>query len=129
METRGRSRKNIRSRDMLLALESRVVHVKESMGEVKETLEVVEIGTDELDPMKEHFKEYVVEALSSNMGTVEALLNIVMEFNSTKSYSVQSNNSIEYQYNQWNGKSDSSLISDGSSFVLCLRVHSFCQRN
>lgn len=70
--------KNSRSRDTLSALESRVVHLKESLGEVKQTLEVVETMTDELDPMKEQFKEYVVEALSSNMDTVEALLNTVM---------------------------------------------------
>ncbi|MBA0562450.1 hypothetical protein Golob_007493 [Gossypium lobatum] len=45
------------------------------MGEVKETIEVVKTRTDGLDPMREHFKEYVVEGLSSNIDVVEALIN------------------------------------------------------
>ncbi|MBA0776225.1 hypothetical protein Gotri_011245 [Gossypium trilobum] len=38
METRGRSRKNNRSRDMLLALKGKVTNLEESMSSVKETL-------------------------------------------------------------------------------------------
>ncbi|KAK5839081.1 hypothetical protein PVK06_007840 [Gossypium arboreum] len=63
---------------MLSAFEIRVVYLKESMREMKETLKVVEIHTDELDPMKEQSKEYVAKALSFNMDSVEVLLNIVL---------------------------------------------------
>ncbi|KAH1083337.1 hypothetical protein J1N35_023098 [Gossypium stocksii] len=63
METAvGRGRKNSRSRDILSALESRVVPLEECMGEMKETLEAIEV--------------YMAKAFSSNMDTLQALLNI-----------------------------------------------------
>ncbi|KAK5846134.1 hypothetical protein PVK06_002405 [Gossypium arboreum] len=72
IETRARrGRKQSRLRDMLSALENRVVYLKKSIGEVKETLE--------LDSIKEQFKEYVEEALSSNVDTLQTLLNIVVD--------------------------------------------------
>ncbi|MBA0864911.1 hypothetical protein Goshw_007196 [Gossypium schwendimanii] len=42
METRGRSRENSRSRDMLLALKGKVTNLEESMSSVKETLKELE---------------------------------------------------------------------------------------
>ncbi|MBA0706219.1 hypothetical protein Golax_018344 [Gossypium laxum] len=48
------------------------------MGDVKETLEVMERRTNELDSMKEQLKEYMVEAFSSNMDPLQALLNTVV---------------------------------------------------
>lgn len=53
VETHGMDKKNSRSRDMMSTLKSQVVNLKESMGGVKETLEVVEGCNDELDSMKE----------------------------------------------------------------------------
>ncbi|MBA0694791.1 hypothetical protein Goari_005063 [Gossypium aridum] len=79
METRARkNRKNNRSRDMLLDFESRVIHIDKSMGEVEETLEVVEGHIDELDQMKKQFKEYMTEALNSNMDALQALFNTIV---------------------------------------------------
>ncbi|KAK5820283.1 hypothetical protein PVK06_025329 [Gossypium arboreum] len=76
IETRARKgRKQRRSRDMLSTLESRVVHLEESIGEVKETLEVVEACTNELNRMRKQFKEYMEKAFSSNMDVLEALFD------------------------------------------------------
>ncbi|MBA0662823.1 hypothetical protein Goklo_006892 [Gossypium klotzschianum] len=79
METRARkNRKNSRLRDMLLDFESHVIHIDKSMGEVKETLEVVEGSIDKLDQMKEQFKEYMTKALNSNMDALQALFNTIV---------------------------------------------------
>lgn len=64
---------------MLSNLESRVVHLEESMGEVNETFEVVKTRSKELNPIKEQFKEYVMKALSSNVDTLQALLNTIVD--------------------------------------------------
>ncbi|XP_016747465.1 uncharacterized protein [Gossypium hirsutum] len=48
------------------------------MGDVKETLELIEGRIDEPDSMEEQLKEYVEEVLSSNMDALQALLNIAM---------------------------------------------------
>ncbi|MBA0777319.1 hypothetical protein Gotri_005358 [Gossypium trilobum] len=61
MESRVRSRKNSRSRDMLSALEGRVINLEESMGGVKGTLEVVEGCTDKLNSMREQHKDFVTD--------------------------------------------------------------------
>ncbi|MBA0628055.1 hypothetical protein Godav_022838 [Gossypium davidsonii] len=67
METREMTRKTSRSRDMLLALEERVVNLKDSLGDVKETLKEVKRRIVELDLKEEQLKEVVLESLSSNM--------------------------------------------------------------
>ncbi|MBA0826041.1 hypothetical protein Goarm_010934 [Gossypium armourianum] len=71
INTRERVRKATRSRDMMSTLESRVVNLEEFVGYVRETLEVVEGRTDELDSMREQLREFVMESLGSN---VEAIL-------------------------------------------------------
>ncbi|KAH1091992.1 hypothetical protein J1N35_019249 [Gossypium stocksii] len=66
-ETCGRARKASRSMGMLLALESRVTSLKESTGNMRKTLKVVNGLTDELDSMKEQLKDFVSESLDSNV--------------------------------------------------------------
>lgn len=55
---------------MLLALEGWVTNLEESVSGMKETLEIVEGCTTELDSMKEHLKEYVTKSLNSNMHAI-----------------------------------------------------------
>ncbi|MBA0736840.1 hypothetical protein Gogos_010330 [Gossypium gossypioides] len=79
METCGRFRKNNISIDMLSGLEGRVTNLEESMGGVKETLEVIEGHIDELDSMRVQLRDYVVEALSSNWDVMREILSTVMD--------------------------------------------------
>ncbi|MBA0763364.1 hypothetical protein Gotri_012810 [Gossypium trilobum] len=65
--------------DMLSGLEGRVTNLEESMGGVKETLEVVEGHIDELDSMRVQLKDYVVEDLSSNWDVMREILNTIMD--------------------------------------------------
>ena len=62
METRGRVRKASRSRDMLSSLENRVVNLEESVGDMRETLEVVLTRMEEL---REDSKVFVLDTLRS----------------------------------------------------------------
>ncbi|MBA0852173.1 hypothetical protein Goshw_002025 [Gossypium schwendimanii] len=79
METRGRFRTKNISMDMLSGLEGRVTNLEESMGGVKETLEVVEGYIDELDSMRVQLRDYVVEALSSDWDVMREILNTVID--------------------------------------------------
>ncbi|KAH1097200.1 hypothetical protein J1N35_014121 [Gossypium stocksii] len=45
------------------------------MKDVRETLEVVERCTTELDLMEEQFKEFVLESLGSNVEAMRGMLN------------------------------------------------------
>ncbi|KAH1106973.1 hypothetical protein J1N35_010741 [Gossypium stocksii] len=68
METRGRSRKASRLRDMLSTLEGQVVNLEESIGDTRETLKEVEGRIDELDSMNEQLRDFVLESLNSTLG-------------------------------------------------------------
>ncbi|KAK8346069.1 hypothetical protein V6Z12_A07G190200 [Gossypium hirsutum] len=83
IETRGRARKASRSRDMLSSLEIQVVNLEESVGDMKETLEVVLTRMDEL---REDRKEFVLDSLRSTSDkltgrdeALEALLTAMKE--------------------------------------------------
>ncbi|KAH1129930.1 hypothetical protein J1N35_001308 [Gossypium stocksii] len=67
LETCGRARKASRSRDMMLALEGKVVKLEDFMGDVKESLEVVEGHIVELDSGTDELKEHVLHALNANV--------------------------------------------------------------
>ncbi|MBA0779362.1 hypothetical protein Gotri_003619 [Gossypium trilobum] len=58
IETREKTRKASRSRDMLLGLEERVVNLKDSLGDVKKTLEEVERRIVELDLKKSNSRKW-----------------------------------------------------------------------
>ncbi|XP_040948667.1 uncharacterized protein [Gossypium hirsutum] len=62
METRGRARKASRSRDMLSSLENQVVNLEESVGDMRETLEVVLTRMEEL---RVDSKVFVLDTLRS----------------------------------------------------------------
>ncbi|KAK5812472.1 hypothetical protein PVK06_027902 [Gossypium arboreum] len=79
METCGRSRKNRRSRDILSALEGRMINIEESMGGVKDTLKVLEGCTDKLDSMRIQFRDYVAKALSFSPDAMRETLNAAMD--------------------------------------------------
>ncbi|KAK5819633.1 hypothetical protein PVK06_024650 [Gossypium arboreum] len=64
---------------MLSNLEGWVTNLEKSMGGVKETLEVIEGCTDELDSMREQLKDYVVKAISSNQDAMRETLNVAMD--------------------------------------------------
>ncbi|KAK5812538.1 hypothetical protein PVK06_027973 [Gossypium arboreum] len=82
METRGRSRKASRFRDMLSTLEGRVVNLEESMGDTRETLKEVEGRIDVLDSMKEQLRDFVLESFGSTLDKLmvmdDALVVMVM---------------------------------------------------
>ncbi|MBA0620195.1 hypothetical protein Godav_005956 [Gossypium davidsonii] len=75
METSKRSRKANRLRDRLSTLESLVVNLEKSMGDVRETLEVVKGHTNGLDSMKEQLREFVLESLDSSVDVMKGVLN------------------------------------------------------
>ncbi|MFQ6667531.1 hypothetical protein Gotur_033514 [Gossypium turneri] len=79
METRGRARKASRSRDILTALENRVVNLEESIRNMKETLELVEGGTDGLDSMEEQLRDFVLDSLDTNREKMKELLESTAE--------------------------------------------------
>ncbi|MBA0558054.1 hypothetical protein Golob_015091 [Gossypium lobatum] len=66
VETRWKGSKASRTRDMLLTLEGRVVNLKESMRDTKETFKMMGGHIEELILEKEQLKEHVAETLSSN---------------------------------------------------------------
>ncbi|MBA0786283.1 hypothetical protein Gotri_027587 [Gossypium trilobum] len=66
METRGMARKASPSRNLLSALEGRVVILEESMGDVNEMIDKVDDRiTDGLQSMKEQLREYVWDTIDS----------------------------------------------------------------
>ncbi|KAH1038738.1 hypothetical protein J1N35_040481 [Gossypium stocksii] len=79
METCGKTRKNSRSRDMLLALEGQVTNLEESISGVKETLVVVKGCTDELNSMREKLEDYVMETLNSNRYAMQETINVTVD--------------------------------------------------
>ncbi|MFQ6664452.1 hypothetical protein Gotur_031559 [Gossypium turneri] len=79
IETRGRARKGSCSRDMLTALENRVVILEESIENMKETLELVEGHTDGLDSMKEQLRDFVLDSQDANGEKMKELLESTTE--------------------------------------------------
>ncbi|MFQ6621256.1 hypothetical protein Gotur_002434 [Gossypium turneri] len=77
METRGRARKASRSRDILSALEDRVVTLEESVGDINERIDDVDDRlNDGLQSMQEQLKVYVldnVEKLTGRNDVIEAM--------------------------------------------------------
>ncbi|KAK5802546.1 hypothetical protein PVK06_030148 [Gossypium arboreum] len=78
METRGRARKASRSRDILSALEDRVVTFEESVGDVKERVDDIDDKVnDGLQSMQEQLKEYVldnIEKLTSRDDAIDTMM-------------------------------------------------------
>ncbi|KAK8335242.1 hypothetical protein V6Z12_A09G040700, partial [Gossypium hirsutum] len=83
METRGRARKASRSRDILSALEDRVVTLEESVGDVKERVDDIDDKVnDGLQSMQEQLKEYVlhnIEKMTSRDDAVETMMTSLKE--------------------------------------------------
>ncbi|KAG8498201.1 hypothetical protein CXB51_006628 [Gossypium anomalum] len=79
MQTRGRVRKTSHSREMLTALEDRVVNLEESVGNMKETLELVEGRTDGFDSMEEQLRDFVLDSLGANAEKLNDLVNSTTE--------------------------------------------------
>ncbi|MFQ6668116.1 hypothetical protein Gotur_033890 [Gossypium turneri] len=79
METRGRAKKASRLRDMLTTLENQVVNLEESVGNVKETLELVEGRTDGFDSMEEQLRDFVLDSLDANREKIKELLESTKE--------------------------------------------------
>ncbi|KAK8314423.1 hypothetical protein V6Z12_D01G170500 [Gossypium hirsutum] len=79
METRGRARKASRSRDILSALEDRVVTLESSMGDIKERVEDVDDRLhDGLQSMQEQLKEYVTDNMKQLTGRDDAIEAMVV---------------------------------------------------
>ncbi|XP_016694443.2 uncharacterized protein [Gossypium hirsutum] len=78
METRGRARKASRSRDILSALEDRVVTLENFVGDIRERIDDVEDRLhDGLQSMQEQLKVYVmdnVEQLTGRDDAIEAMV-------------------------------------------------------
>ncbi|KAH1121625.1 hypothetical protein J1N35_004785 [Gossypium stocksii] len=64
---------------MLLALERRVINLEESMGDMRDTIKVVEGHTDKLDSMKEKLREFVLESLYSNVEAMQRMFYSTMD--------------------------------------------------
>ncbi|KAG8478979.1 hypothetical protein CXB51_028879 [Gossypium anomalum] len=79
MQTRGRVRKAIHSREMLTALEDRVVNLEEPVRNMKETLELVEGRTDGFDSMEEQLRDFVLDSLGANVEKLNDLVNSTTE--------------------------------------------------
>lgn len=79
VETRGRARKASRSRDILSALEDRVVTLESSMGDIKERVEDVDDRLhDGLQSMQEQLKEYVTDNMKQLTGRDDAIEAMVV---------------------------------------------------
>ncbi|MBA0596538.1 hypothetical protein Gorai_013354, partial [Gossypium raimondii] len=78
-ETLSGGRIASRSRDILSALEDQVANLEGSMGYVKETLEVVEGHTAELDLMEEKFREFLVESLNSKLEAMQGVFSFIVD--------------------------------------------------
>ncbi|KAK5811291.1 hypothetical protein PVK06_026619 [Gossypium arboreum] len=78
METRGRARKASCSRDILSALEDRVVTLEESVGDVKKRDDDInDKVNDGLQSIQEQLKEYVldnIEKLTSRDDAIETMM-------------------------------------------------------
>ncbi|MBA0711333.1 hypothetical protein Golax_010529, partial [Gossypium laxum] len=85
---------------MLSALKSRVAKLKGSIRDVRETLDVVEGHTNELDLMKKKLWEYVIEALSANWDVMKEAPN------STKSGQTEKNDALEAMVMALNEKNE-----------------------
>ncbi|KAK8325006.1 hypothetical protein V6Z12_A11G022100, partial [Gossypium hirsutum] len=83
METRGRARKASRSRDILSALEDRVVTFEESVGDVNERVDDIDDKVnDGLQSMQEQLKEYVldnIEKMTSRDDAIETMMAALKE--------------------------------------------------
>ncbi|MBA0616412.1 hypothetical protein Godav_016460 [Gossypium davidsonii] len=64
---------------MLTALENRVGNLEESVGNMKEMLELVEGRTDGFDSMEEHLREFVLDSLGANAEKMNELVNSTTE--------------------------------------------------
>ncbi|KAK8275099.1 hypothetical protein V6Z12_D10G115900 [Gossypium hirsutum] len=64
---------------MLTALENRVVNLEESVGNVKDTLELVEGRTDGFDSMEEKLRDFVLDSLDANREKIKELLESTEE--------------------------------------------------
>ncbi|KAH1096345.1 hypothetical protein J1N35_013266 [Gossypium stocksii] len=79
VQTRGRAGKASRSRDMLTALENRVVNLEESVGNIKETLELIEGRADGFDAMEEQLRDFVLDSLGATSEKMYGLVNSATE--------------------------------------------------
>lgn len=68
------ARKPVLLKDMLLVVKERVTNLEESIGDVKETLDVVEGRTNDL---RERSRYLVMMSLNSNVEKVQELLNSI----------------------------------------------------
>ncbi|MBA0620340.1 hypothetical protein Godav_006078, partial [Gossypium davidsonii] len=59
---------------MLTALENQVVNLEESIGNMKETLELVERRTDGFDSMEEQLRDFVLDSIDANAEKMNELL-------------------------------------------------------
>ncbi|KAH1040038.1 hypothetical protein J1N35_041781 [Gossypium stocksii] len=75
MEIRERARKVSQLRDMLVVLGNHVVNLKESIRDVRETLEGVKGRITELDSMEEKLREFPWESIGSNVEAMQRVLN------------------------------------------------------
>ncbi|XP_040937957.1 uncharacterized protein [Gossypium hirsutum] len=79
VDTRGRARKASRSRDILSALEDRVVTLESSTGDIKERVEDVDDRLhDGLQSMQEQLKEYVTDNMKQLTGRDDAIEAMVV---------------------------------------------------
>ncbi|MBA0672354.1 hypothetical protein Goklo_025006 [Gossypium klotzschianum] len=83
IETRERARETSHSRDILLALEDRVVTLEESVRDIKERIDDVDDRlNDGLQSMQEQLKVYVldnVEKLTGRDDAIEAMMTTLKE--------------------------------------------------
>ncbi|KAK8321507.1 hypothetical protein V6Z12_A12G102300 [Gossypium hirsutum] len=83
IEIRGRARKASRSRDILSALEDRVVTLEESVRDVKERVDDIDDKVnDGLQSMQEQLKEYVldnIEKMTSRDDAIETMMVALKE--------------------------------------------------
>ncbi|KAK8359086.1 hypothetical protein V6Z12_A04G071500 [Gossypium hirsutum] len=74
VETRGRARKASRSRDILSALEDRVITLEESVGDVKERVDDIDDRVnDGLLSMKEQLRDYVLDHVEKLIARDDAI--------------------------------------------------------
>ncbi|KAA3467327.1 serine carboxypeptidase-like 18 [Gossypium australe] len=74
METRGRTKKASGLRDMFPALKGSVTNLEDSIGYMKEDLDVVEGCTIELNLVKDQLKGHVMNAFNSKVGEMQGVL-------------------------------------------------------
>ncbi|KAH1046254.1 hypothetical protein J1N35_037038 [Gossypium stocksii] len=78
METYGRGKKVNNSKDMLSALQDKVVKLEGFMGNVKETLEKVDRHTTKLESRQDQLKEQVVDAFNANANSTQGVFNTIV---------------------------------------------------